>query len=71
VRACISRNRERFTRVAFFSTRDRSGAESVFEEIQELCNTTPVATVEILHKDVEDNSYGQKIESFLARIGNL
>ena len=39
--------------------------------MQELCNATPVATVEILHKDVEDNSYVQKIESFLARIGDL
>jgi pentose-5-phosphate-3-epimerase len=39
--------------------------------MQELCKATPVATVEILHKDVEDNSYVEKIESFLARIGNL
>jgi pentose-5-phosphate-3-epimerase len=42
-----------------------------FEEMQELCKATPVATVEILHKDVEDNSYVEKIESFLVRIGNL
>jgi len=71
VRAYISRKRKRFTRVAFFSTQDRSGAESAFEEMQQLCNATPVATVKILHQDVEDNSYVQKIESFLARIGNL
>ncbi|MFZ0010652.1 MAG: hypothetical protein WAL97_01925 [Halobacteriota archaeon] len=39
--------------------------------MQELYKATLVATVEILHKDVEDNSYVEKIESFLARIGNL
>jgi hypothetical protein len=32
---------------------------------------TAVATVDVLHKDVEDNSYVEKIERFLARIGNL
>lgn len=71
MRAYISRKSKRFTRVAFFCTQDRSGAESAFEEMQELCKATPVATVEILHKDVEDNSYVEKIESFLVRIGNL
>jgi flavodoxin len=71
MRAYISRKRERFTRVAFFCTQDHQGAESAFEEMQELCKATPAATVEILHKDVEDNSYVEKIESFLARIGNL
>ncbi len=71
MRADISRKRKRFTRVAFFSTQDRSGVESAFEEMQELCNATPVATVEILHQEVEDNLYVQKIESFLARISNL
>jgi hypothetical protein len=39
--------------------------------MQELCKAAPIATVEMLHKDVEDNSYDEKIESFLARIGNL
>ena len=37
----------------------------------ELCKATPVATVQILHKVVEDNSCVEKIESFLVRIGNL
>jgi hypothetical protein len=36
--------------------------------MQELGKATPVATVDVLHKDVEDNLYVEKIESFLARI---
>jgi flavodoxin len=71
VRAYISLNRERFTRVAFFCTQDRSGAQSAFEEMQTLCGRDPLATLEILHADVEDDSYRQKVECFLSQIRNV
>gem|GEM_PF-5043179 len=53
-RAYLLRKKMRFTCVAFLHP-DRLGGESRIEGMQ-LCITTPVATVEILHQDVGDNS---------------
>lgn len=55
--------------VAFFCTKAGSNSEPLFQEMESLLDKKPVATLDIISKDVKGPILEQKISEFIKRLG--
>ncbi|MGK0250055.1 MAG: flavodoxin [Oleispira sp.] len=65
MRALINQEKYRLPKVAFFCTESSSGATAVFRTMEELCETTPIATLEITQSDMAHLDDSKKLSDFL------
>jgi flavodoxin len=64
VRTYISTFKEQFKYVAFFSTQTNEKRD-VLKELRDLCDQIPLASLTILEDDVKENSFQDKLTSFI------
>nr|WP_297346999.1 hypothetical protein [uncultured Glaciecola sp.] len=65
MRALINQEKYRLKRIAFFCTESTSGGPSVFRSMEELCEKTPIATLEITQADITHFDDSKKLSDFL------
>jgi flavodoxin len=68
VRTYITKNRDRFPKVAFFITHGGADAGKAMAELQELCGKKPVGTLAVRTTDVNQGKYLQNVKEFVAAI---
>jgi len=68
VRTYIHQNQANFNNVAFFCTAGGKNFDGVFNDMKELCGTSPLATLGVRAKEVNDGSYKSKIAEFTKKI---
>lgn len=68
VRTYITENSDKFKKVAFFSTAGSSDSTKLFNEMEEIINQTPIATLSIIGAEVKSGEYKTKIEKFVNEI---
>lgn len=68
VRAYLAANRDRFRRVAFFCTCGGAGSSRVLRQMKDLCQQTPLSTLVLTEKEVEDGEITAKVRSFAAAL---
>ena len=68
VRTYITENSAKFKKVAFFSTAGSSDSTKIFNEMEEIINQAPIATLSIIGKEVKSGEYKKKIEEFVKEI---
>jgi len=64
IRTYITENKNRFKSVAFFCTMGGKGGLETFESMTELCEKTPVSTLEITKKEIKNELHPDKIKNF-------
>ncbi|MGV9172379.1 MAG: flavodoxin family protein [Promethearchaeia archaeon] len=68
LRTYILDKKENFKKVAFFCTEGGPGAEDLFASLENLCGKSPIATEEILAKEVKKGIYVEKVKEFVQEI---
>jgi flavodoxin len=68
VRTYITKNKERFPKVAYFVTYGGTGLEKAMAELAELCGKKPVGTLAINTMNVAQDKYLQSVKEFVAAI---
>ena len=68
VRTYLARNKNKFTRVAFFCTYGGSGSDKVLKQMESLCGKKPVGVLDVLAKDVQSGDYVQKVNQFISEL---
>ena len=57
-----------FKRVAFFCTEGGSGDLRLFDELQHLCDKTPVAVLTVKERELEPTRHAQTLRRFLSKL---
>ncbi len=68
IRTFITDNKDKMKDVAFFCTQGRDGHEKTFKEMEEIIGKKPMATIEVLTKEVAKGEYSDKIKSFVSKL---
>ncbi|MFO8020081.1 MAG: flavodoxin [Promethearchaeia archaeon] len=68
LRTYILEKKDKFKRVAFFCTEGSTGAENLFSSLKGLCSKSPVATKEIVAKQVKTGEYIALAKEFIQEI---
>lgn len=68
VRTYIAQNSSQFNKVAFFCTAKGSDFIKVFDDMADLSNLVPMATIGITEREVKNVSYKPQIEMFIDEI---
>ena len=68
IRTYISEHKDKFRNVAFFCTEGSRGGVKCFENMAELCDKKPMATLEINKKEMKKEIYIDKIKDFVEEI---
>jgi len=64
MRTYIYQNRDKFKAVAFFCTQGAETGQSALDDMAELCDATPVATLSLQHDIVVKGDYRGQLEEF-------
>ncbi|MGZ7115736.1 MAG: flavodoxin family protein [Halobacteriota archaeon] len=64
VRTYIATYASKFKRVAFFSTQGLPADQSLFDEMEALCEKRPVTTLALHQKEVKKGAYQEKLRTF-------
>lgn len=64
MRTYIYQNREKFKSVAFFCTQGAETEQRAFDDMADLCNMTPVATLSLQHDVVAKGDYRAQLDEF-------
>ncbi len=65
IRTYITKFKDIIKNVAFFCTEGGSGGKKTFESMANLCEKTPISTLEITKKDIKNGEYKDKIKGFI------
>jgi len=65
VRAFLTKSVNEIKKIAFFYTCNGNGSDKIFEELNNLTEIEPVATLGVLRKQVEDN---EEIDKFIEKL---
>jgi len=65
VRTFITQYRDQLKDVAFFCTMGGSGADKVFEDMEQLCGKPPLATLAVTDDEIKPGSYQKKLDGFV------
>ncbi len=68
IRTYLSLQKENFKNVAFFCTCLGSGTKKVFTDMEDICQKTPLALLELTSREVSRNQYLQKVKEFIKNL---
>ena len=68
IRTYLSKNKGHFKKIAFFTTTNKV-VNRVFSEMEAVVGKKPRATLELTSKEVREDNYTPKIESFIKKTG--
>lgn len=68
LRSYVAAHKTQLERVAFFCTQGGSGAENVFRDLANLCGSSPLATLAVSDREINNHAYAQQLERFAAAI---
>lgn len=68
VRTYMTKYRNKFKKVAFFCTFGGSGADKVFNDMAQLCDYKPIATMAITDNEIKKDLYKEKIKEYINAI---
>lgn len=68
IRTYITEKKEDIKNVAFFCTEGKKGGPRAFESMANLCEKTPISTLEITKKEIKKVEYIEKINRFIQEI---
>jgi flavodoxin len=71
VRTFIEQNKDKIRKVAFLTTEGGSGHEKTFKAMAEALGKQPVATLNLLEKEVKAGKDGEKTRQFVQAVKNL
>lgn len=62
VRKYITKNKDKFKNVAYFSTQMGAGEDRVFEDMEGLCGRKPLYKLRLTNKQIKSGEYVEKIK---------
>jgi flavodoxin len=68
IRTYITEKKSKIKKLAFFCTEGGSGGPKAFESMAELCEKTPISTLEITRKNIKNGEYIDKVTKFIQEI---
>ncbi len=68
IRTYITEKKSKIKQVAFFCTEGGSGGLRSFESMAQLCEKTPISTLEITKKDIKNGDHTDKVTKFIQEI---
>lgn len=68
LRSYVAAHKAQLSQVAFFCTQGGSGAEKVFRDLAQLSGKSPLATLAVNDRDINNGAYTQQLERFAAAI---
>jgi len=68
IRTYLTLYKEDFKNVAFFCTRLGSDVDKVFTDMEGICQKTPIASLELISREVARNQYMQKVKEFIKNL---
>ena len=68
IRTYITENKDKFKKVAFFCTEGSSGGDKCFENMAELCDKEPVATLELTAKEIKKDLHLTKTKEYTNKL---
>jgi flavodoxin len=68
MRAYIAAQGKKCRQVAFFCTQGGSGGEKVQEAMARLCGRTPLATLTLNDRNIDQNTYAEALDGFLENV---
>ena len=68
IRTYITEFKNNIKDVAFFCTEGGSGGQKTFESMENLCEKTPISTLEITKNDIKNEDYLVKIKEFIQEL---
>jgi len=71
VKTFVHKNKESFKQVIFFTTQGGAYRQRVFDDLKKLSGKEPVTELMLRTKDVQQDTYGQKIIEFINTIKKL
>jgi len=64
IRTYLRNNKDKFKKLAFYSTKGGSETKT-FKDMEEEAGKEPIATLELTTKEVNENSYKEKLQKFV------
>ncbi len=64
VRAYVTQERHKFSRIALFCTEGGANGEKALAQISQLCGKEPAATLVVTERDLSSGAYSQKVVGF-------
>jgi len=71
IRTYIAENYSKFRNVAFFCTDIKKGGQDTFAIMANLCDKTPVLTLEFKKKEIKKGFHTEKISKFTRELQNI
>ena len=68
IRTYITEKKNKLKQVAFFCTEGGKGGSRAFESMAQLCDKTPISTLEITKQDIKDGDHIDKVSEFIEEI---
>lgn len=68
IRTYIVENKSKFRNVAFFCTEGKKGGQRTFEIMANLCDKTPISTLELTKKVIQKGFFNEEITKFTREI---
>jgi flavodoxin len=68
VRSYVAAHRGRFKQVAFFCTQGGQGAEKVLRDLSQLCGLSPLATLTVNDRDINEHAYADELGRFATAV---
>ena len=68
IRTYIAENNNKFRKVAFFCTEGKKGGQRTFEIMTNLCDKTPISTLELTKKGIQKGLLNEEITKFTREI---
>ena len=68
IRTYISLNKDNFKNVAFFCSHLGSETKKVFTDMENICQKTPIALLELTSREVVRDQYIQKVKEFIENL---
>jgi len=65
IRTYITEFKNKIKDVAFFCTEGGSGGQKTFDSMENLCEKTPISTLEITKNDIKNGDHKDKIKKFI------
>lgn len=65
IRTYITEFKNQIKDVAFFCTEGGSGGQKTFDSMENLCEKTPISTLEITKNDIKNGDHKDKIKKFI------
>ena len=67
IRTYLSKNKNKFNKLAFFCTQGGSGGESTFKGMEEMTKK-PVAVLSLIGKEIKNSQYQGKVKEFCDKL---